>query len=130
MPRMHIRYSRTDADLAVIEQMRQVSVAVADRLGAPPPKGPAAAGGSSLHYQGTVRMGPVDHGTSVCSPDLEVWGVENLYLGGNGVIPTATASNPTLTTVALAWRAATRLAERLTEEPAEATGAQLHRTQL
>ena len=33
MPRMHIRYSRTDADLAVIEQMRQVSVAVADRLG-------------------------------------------------------------------------------------------------
>ena len=67
-------------------------------------------------------MGPVDDGTSVCSPDLEVWGVKNLYVGGNGVIPTATASNPTLTTVALAWRAASRLADRLAGTSAE-TGA-------
>jgi choline dehydrogenase-like flavoprotein len=118
---MHIRYGRTDTDLAVIEQMRQVSVAVADRLGTAAEGPELAAGGSSLHYQGTVRMGATDDGTSVCSPELEVWGVKNLYLGGNGVIPTATASNPTLTTVALAWRAATRLAERLIAEAA-ATG--------
>jgi choline dehydrogenase-like flavoprotein len=31
------------------------------------------------------------------------------------VIPTATAANPTLTNVALAWRAATQLASRLAE---------------
>ena len=122
MPRMHIRYSRTDADLAVIEQMRQVSVAVADRLGTAAEGPELAAGGSSLHYQGTTRMGPTDDGTSVCSPDLEVWGVKNLYLGGNGVIPTATASNPTLTTVALAWRAAARLAARLADAPADQAG--------
>jgi choline dehydrogenase-like flavoprotein len=122
MPKMHIRYSRTDADLAVIEQMRQVSVAVANRLGTTAEGPELAAGGSSLHYQGTTRMGPVDDGTSVCSPDLEVWGVKNLYVGGNGVIPTATASNPTLTTVALAWRAASRLADRLAGTSAE-TGA-------
>ncbi|HEY5785112.1 MAG TPA: GMC oxidoreductase [Microlunatus sp.] len=122
MPRMRISYSHTDADRAVIDQMREVSVAVAGRLGTPMDPPELAAGGSSLHYQGTVRMGATDDGTSVCSPDLEVWGVENLYLGGNGVIPTATASNPTLTTVALAWRAATRLAERLTEKPVETSG--------
>jgi choline dehydrogenase-like flavoprotein len=32
------------------------------------------------------------------------------------VIPTSTAANPTLTTVALAWRAATALAESLADE--------------
>ncbi len=52
--------------------------------------------GASLHYQGTVRMGIEDDGTSVCDPHGEVWGVPGLYVAGNGVIPTATACNPTL----------------------------------
>lgn len=118
MPRMRIRYSRTADDLALIERMRATSVAVAERIGVAVEAPELAAGGSSLHYQGTVRMGEVDDGRSVCNRDLRVWGIRNLYVGGNGVIPTATASNPTLTTVALAWRAATRIAEQLTDSPA------------
>jgi choline dehydrogenase-like flavoprotein len=69
--------------------------------------------GASLHYQGTTRMGPVDDGTSVCSPDSEVWSVPGLFVAGNGVIPTATACNPTLTGVALAVRGARIVADRL-----------------
>ena len=53
--------------------------------------------GASLHYQGTTRMGEADDGTSVCGPDSEVWGVPGLFVAGNGVIPTSTACNPTLT---------------------------------
>jgi choline dehydrogenase-like flavoprotein len=96
--------------------MQENSLRSAARIGTlvEPPE--LAAGGSSLHYQGTVRMGVADDGTSVCNPDLRVWGVGNLFVGGNGVIPTATAANPTLTSVALAWRAATRLANELTTE--------------
>jgi choline dehydrogenase-like flavoprotein len=113
MPKMSIHYSRTVKDLATIEELKRNARRGAERIATLIEEPELAAGGSSLHYQGTVRMGADNDGASVCDQFLKVWGVENLYVGGNGVIPTSTAVNPTLTIVALAWRAATRIASEL-----------------
>lgn len=64
--------------------------------------------GLPLHVHGTIRMG-MDPATSVVNPDSQVWGIDNLYLGGNGLLSVGNASNPTLTSVALALKAAAHI---------------------
>ncbi|MGC0239397.1 GMC oxidoreductase [Arthrobacter sp. SD76] len=69
--------------------------------------------GSSLHVMGTHRMGS-DEETSVTNTHGRVHGTENIYLAGNGSIPTRNSCNPTLTTVALALRTADFIAQQTT----------------
>ncbi|MFJ9855057.1 GMC oxidoreductase [Streptomyces sp. NPDC101150] len=105
---MTIQHRLSDADRAriadAIGSMEKAAAAIGTFLpGAEPRLFPS---GCSLHYQGTVRTGAEDDGTSVCDSSSRVWGMQNLYVGGNGVISTSTACNPTATSVALAVLAA------------------------
>ena len=61
--------------------------------------------GLPVHVTGTTRMGR-DAEDSVVDEHSRVWDIDNLYLGGNELIPRGYASNPTLTAVSYALRAA------------------------
>jgi len=113
MPAMRIHYRLTERDHEVLDRARDEVVRLGRAVGEPLDERPFTMPlGASLHYQGTTRMGASDDGTSVCGPDSEVWGVPGLFVAGNGVIPTPTACNPTLTSVALAVRGARRIAKQ------------------
>jgi choline dehydrogenase-like flavoprotein len=113
MPSITIHYGLSPTDEQTIAQAKLEVQRGIDALG--PSLGPVLRmpAGSSLHYQGTTRMGEHDDGQSVCDSYSSVWGWKNLFVGGNGVIPTSTACNPTLTSVALAVRACEQIVEML-----------------
>lgn len=112
MPAMTIHYTLTERDHASIEGARELIVRMGQAVGEPLDDRPFTMPlGSSLHYQGTTRMGPTDDGRSVCSVESEVWDAPGVFVAGNGVIPTATACNPTLTSVGLAVSGARHIAQ-------------------
>jgi hypothetical protein len=113
MPQMRIHYGLSPDDQFSTARAKEEVRRAAKSLGSfvndqEPFTLPA---GSSLHYQGTVRMGELDDEQSVCDPYSQVWGTDNVFVGGNGVIPTSTACNPTLSSVALAIRSCERIAD-------------------
>jgi choline dehydrogenase-like flavoprotein len=115
MPQVSVQYALTDREHAELDQAIGHLATAAKALGRFVPGGepkimPA---GSSLHYQGTYRIGDDGGAQSVCDSHAQVWGLDNLFLGGNGTIPTATACNPTLTSVAIAARSVRRVLEVL-----------------
>ncbi|MFE2427958.1 GMC oxidoreductase [Streptomyces sp. NPDC059373] len=114
MPRIGVEFGYSDADRALIRQALDEVRSIAEEFGSFDPATECALlpPGSSLHQTGTVRAGVADDGTSVCDPDGRVWGFDNLYVAGNGVIPTAMAANVTLTGAVTAVRAACAIAAR------------------
>jgi choline dehydrogenase-like flavoprotein len=126
MPAMTIHHTLSDEDRATLKRGETEVLRLSHILGKPvdgevPWVLPS---GSSLHYQGTVRMGTADDGSSVCDATSRVWGTENLYVAGNGVIPTRTACNPTLTSVALSVIGARDIVNRLEADAIGRDGAQ------
>ncbi len=117
MPKMRFRYGLTEQDYANIEQAKLAQAKALAAFGKVIQEGEQTLmpPGSSLHYEGTTRMGLTDDGTSVCDTHSQVWGFDNLFVGGNGVIPVATTSNPTLTSVAMAVRSCERVIEQIAD---------------
>ena len=67
---------------------------------------------TAYHPLGTCRMG-LDPSRSVVSPDHEVHGVQNLFVTDGAAVPSSLGVNPQVTIMALATRAADRIASRL-----------------
>jgi choline dehydrogenase-like flavoprotein len=65
----------------------------------------------SWHHMGTTRMSSSPH-RGVVDPDCRVHGIDNLFVAGSSVFPTASSGSPTLTIVALALRLAQHLERR------------------
>lgn len=116
MPRITVEFAHSEADDRAIAAAREAMQRIAERFGAFDPEIESALlpEGSSLHQTGTVRSGDSDDGRSVCDGDGRVWGYENVYVAGNGVVPTALACNSTLTGMITAVRAARAAARSLT----------------
>lgn len=74
--------------------------------------------GLALHITGTTRIG-IDLETSVADPSSKVYGLDNLWVGGNGCIPDSTACNPTLTSVAIAIKGAESIVKYIIEKAEE-----------
>jgi choline dehydrogenase-like flavoprotein len=112
LPRLRTSFRYTDADTARIRDGRDAQAAAGRRLGDFDQDRDSAVlvPGSSLHYTGTVRMGTRDDGTSVCDTDGRVWGMENVFLAGNGVVPTPLTANSTLVGMVTAVKAARAIA--------------------
>ncbi len=115
LPRISVEFAYSERDLALIDEARASMRHLAEAFGPFEPESDSMllAPGSSLHYTGTVRMGEGDDGTSVCDPEGRVWGFDNLYVAGNGVVPTALACNSTLTGMITAVRAARAVARQV-----------------
>ncbi|MBA2811715.1 GMC family oxidoreductase N-terminal domain-containing protein [Streptomyces sp. KM273126] len=115
LPRIRVEFGYSDTDRALIRRALDEVRSIAEEFGPFDPATECALlpPGSSLHLTGTVRAGVADDGTCVCDPDGRVWGFDNLYLAGNGVVPTAMAANVTLTGTVTAVRAARAVTERL-----------------
>lgn len=69
------------------------------------------------HHMGTTRMHD-SPSQGVVDRDCRVHGVDNLYIAGSSVFPTAGSNFPTMTIAALALRLAEHLRQRLRAAPA------------
>lgn len=108
VPLIQVHFSYSQRDEEVIGQLTQRIMQMYSDLKVPLINNPPISlmpAGSDYHEAGTCRMG-VDPLTSVTNRYGQVHGVTGLYVADNSVIPTIGASNPTLTSIALAIRTA------------------------
>jgi choline dehydrogenase-like flavoprotein len=115
--RFHWRWS--EHELRQAAHMQRTFAAIIDSMDGRT-SGPAqsdgakaiAPGGSIIHEVGGAIMGS-DPRTSVTNQWCQTWDVPNLFITDGAVFASNADKNPTLTIMALAWRAADHILERM-----------------
>ncbi len=113
MPKLVLDWRLGEQELASISRLhevlgRQVKGAGLGELESNPQDIDQARFTDASHHIGTLRMSS-DPKTGVVDGHCKVHGMENLYVAGSAVFPTAGHANPTLTIIALVLRLADRL---------------------
>ncbi|MBW5446072.1 GMC family oxidoreductase [Cohnella sp. CFH 77786] len=118
VPDIQIRFSYSDKDLEVIQQVVRAIRKVSETIRAPfvsldgRPKICLMPAGQDNHVSGTCRMSE-DSREGGTNRYGEVHGMSGLFVADNSVVPLVGASNPTLSTVSLAIRTADYLISKL-----------------
>ena len=111
--RFHWKWSEHETRQA--KHMQETFAALIDAMGGKVRLKPAAngadaiePGGKIIHEVGGTIMG-ADPKTSVCNQWCQTWDVKNLFITDGGPFCSNADKNPTLTIMALAWRASDHL---------------------
>ncbi|MDX2042058.1 MAG: GMC family oxidoreductase [Acidobacteriota bacterium] len=112
IPVLKIHHPLNDNDRAMYKYIRRTYeeiFAAAKAVDISLPKEPSVAG-HSIHEMGTIHMG-ADAKTSVLNQFNQSWDVKNLFVMDAAAFASGTHKNPTLTIMALAWRASEYILE-------------------
>lgn len=119
MPQPTFEYTPNQKSKELAHQMMTDMCKVAHKVGGflPGSEPQFMAPGLALHLGGTTRINPSQdpNKTDDSCADYrgQVHDFDNLFVAGNGVIPTKFAANPTLTSMGLAIYSAEKIAEKL-----------------
>lgn len=120
IPVLRFHFAWSDHELKQAGHMQQTFRQIIDTMGGTVLGGrrdadgraPISRGGVIIHELGTVRMGN-DPKSSALNKYCQAHDVKNLFVADAGSFVSNPDKNPTLTIVALAWRAAEYLAEEM-----------------
>ena len=115
VPLMHVDVTFGDNEMRMVRHMHEVADEILDIAGAEAvPSSPDEHDppGAAIHEHGTVRMGD-DPARSVLNRFNQMHEVDNVLVVDGSSFTSASEKNPTLTILALAWRAGDYLAEAL-----------------
>jgi choline dehydrogenase-like flavoprotein len=117
IPVLRFHWQWSDHERSQAAHMQTTFAAIIDAMGGRT-RGPIktgadaiAPGGSIIHEVGGAIMG-AEPKTSVTNRWCQTWDVDNLFIADGAVFASNADKNPTLTIMALAWRAADHILER------------------
>lgn len=111
VPKIQVHFSYSEKDKQIINQTIERIKSVANATQAPLNSICQLRPGQAHHTSGTCRIG-TDPLTAAANPFGEIFDVSGLFVADNSMLPSMSAANPTLTTIALSIRTADHIIQQ------------------